>query len=66
MNETDLYFISGMLNDEAATKVSECFRYNIKTKEMTKIAPIKRARSSFGITHIRNYIYVLGGEEEIF
>ena len=66
MNETDVYFISGMLNDEIATKVSECFRYNIKTKEMSKIAPIKRARSAFGITHIRNYIYVLGGEEEIF
>ena len=61
-----MYFISGMLNDEDATKVNECFRYNIKTKEMTKVAPIKRARSAFGITHIRNYIYVLGGEEEIF
>ena len=66
MNETDVYFISGLLTDEASTKVNDCFRYNIKTKELTAVAPIKRARSAFGITHIRNYIYVLGGDEEIF
>ena len=66
MNETDVYFISGMLTDETSTKVNECFRYNIRTKELTKVSPIKRARSAFGITHIRNYIYVLGGDEEIF
>lgn len=66
MNETDVYFISGTSKDEAATKVSECYRYNIKTKEMTQVAPIKRARSAFGITNIRNYIFVLGGDEEIF
>ena len=61
-----MYFISGMLTDETSTKVNECFRYNIRTKELTKVSPIKRARSAFGITHIRNYIYVLGGDEEIF
>ena len=32
---------------------------------MAKIAPIKNPRSAFGLTHIRNYIYVFGGDEGI-
>ena len=32
---------------------------------MTKIAPIKHPRTAFGLTYIRNYIYIFGGDEHV-
>ena len=65
VNETDVYFISGKYVTSSFKKASDCFRYNIETKEMTKVAPIKHPRTAFGLTHMRNYISVLGGDENI-
>ena len=65
VNETDVYFISGKFETSSFKKACDCFRYNIHTKEMTKIAPIKHPRTAFGLTHIRNYIYVFGGDEHV-
>jgi Kelch motif len=55
-----------MLDNDSQKKVHDCYKFNMKTQEISKIASIKRPRSAFGIVYIRNYIYVFGGDEKIY
>jgi Galactose oxidase, central domain len=58
VNSTDLYFIGGLIDD---TPINKCYKYNIRTKEMTKVDRMLIPRSAFGMVLIKQNIYALGG-----
>ena len=39
----------------------DCFKYNMDTRVMRRVASLRVPRSAFGITWIRQHIYVIGG-----
>lgn len=56
----DIYLIGGTRKD--GTKSGEILRYDNMSKSLVKEADeMKEARSSFGISFMRNNIYVIGG-----
>lgn len=63
MNENDIYFISGFKRPEPDRYIlsNACYRYSVKNQSCQRIADIKTARSTFGITSVNEYIYALGG-----
>lgn len=63
INENDVYFISGFKQSYPDNYVlsKACFRYSVKNKTFERIADIKTARSTFGITSVNEYIYAFGG-----
>ncbi len=49
--------------DKNSQKINNCYKFNIKTNHITKVASIQNARSAFGIVNIKQYIYVVSGQQ---
>ena len=60
MGPYEFYIISGM--DLNSQKLKDCYKFNIKTNQITKIADILQGRYAFGIVNIKQYIYVISGQ----
>ena len=56
VNETDVYYMGG--NDEEGKK---CAKVDLTSGEVIEKATMGLKRNSFGIAHIGNHIYVIGG-----
>jgi hypothetical protein len=49
--------------DIQRNRVRNCYKFNTKTNELSRIADIITGRSAFGIVNIRQYIYVISGSQ---
>lgn len=67
INRTDVYIISGNRSTPSAhvsrfeSNATECYMFNLHTKQVKKLANIPIPRQAFGICHINHQIFVAGG-----